>query len=193
MSPASSPRRGPARRRVGMEPGGARRGAFGIQPGRQQRADDPGEHVAGAGGRQPLVAVIDHEHVARGAATTVVGPLSNTTTWRSAASAPAHQRPGRLPVRGRRAAANSPSCGVITVGRPRWRNSGPAPSALHAAAKMPSPSMTTGSVASPISGTGGRDRALGAAEARTDHERTEPVEIAEHVVVEVGRRDAAAG
>ena len=62
---------------------------------------------------------------------------------------------GRDPVRSGRGTVEQAStrrrAGSRTVASPRDCNSGAAPSALHAAAKMPSPSITTGTIASAIS------------------------------------------
>ena len=105
---------GPAtHRRSAVQPGA---GAGGL-PGRhalgQQPGDDPGQHVAGAGGGEPG----RRRGVDRGASVRRgddrVGPFSSTTAPVRAAAARAAAaglRPGRPNTR-----ANSPACGVSTA------------------------------------------------------------------------------
>ena len=90
----------------------------GGMPLRQQRADDAGEHVAGARGGEPLVTGVTTRTSPAGSATTVAGPFSSTT--------PRCRRPDRGPRRCDRAggrcpvsSAYSPSWGVSTVGAAR--------------------------------------------------------------------------
>ncbi len=150
MSPASSPRRGPRRAASAWSQAAAAAARSGASPAASSAPIIPAStspEPAVASRSSPWSTIRTSPP---GAATTVVGPLSSTTAPRSAASvraAATRSAPGLLPT----SSENSPSCGVITVGRPRWRSSGPAPSALQAAAKIPSPSTTTGTVASAIS------------------------------------------
>ena len=70
------PVRGPA-----MHPGPGGRGLERPHPPGQERADDPAQHVAGAGGGQPGAAGrVDRDPaVGPGSAMTVAEPLSSTT------------------------------------------------------------------------------------------------------------------
>ena len=113
-----------------MQPCAGGGGPEGRHPLGQQRADDPGQHVAGAGRRQAGVAGVDEQDGARrGRRRPWSEPFSSTTQPelggqpRAAAmrSAPAAAR--------RHSSRYSPSCGVSTVGAGRARSTAPAPSA----------------------------------------------------------------
>ena len=193
MSPASKPRRGPRRAASACSQAAPAAAAFGRDAGSQQRADHPGEHVAGAGRGQPLVAVIDHQHVAARVRDTVVGPFSSTTHVEVGGQLTRRRDPvgaGRAPA----SSENSPSCGVITVGppaRPQQRG-GP----------VGAPRCSEDAVAVDDHRQRGARRSASRADAivpssrsepGADDERTEPVEVAEHLARGSRRRECGAG
>ena len=176
-SPATRPRRqarAPARPWRNAPAAAARSGA---RPWAQQRGDDAGEHVAGAGGGQAGVAGgARRAPRRRGAATTVVGPLSSTTAPVGAASARAASRrsaPGGVAGQARE---------LAVVGREHDRGAAsPAARATRVAGRArsrPSPSTTSGhaSTAGHAARRTSRGGAVAGAQAGPDDQRPEPVE-----------------
>ena len=137
-SPATSPIGRAERAAAAWIHAPARRRVERVDARRQQRADDAGQHVAGAGRRQPGVAGGHDEHVAAGRRRRPSpGPSAARRVRRSAASrraAAMRSAPGGCPA----SSPNSPSCGVSTVGDVRAvAAAAPAPSAFHAMREQP--------------------------------------------------------
>ena len=110
--PAARPRRRWSLRGA-VQPGADRGRVVRRQAGRQQRADQPAEHVAGAGGGEPGGAGrVGADPPVRAVATSVRRPLSSTTaSYRSAAAPDVVQRP-RLDVLALRAEHRRELAGV---------------------------------------------------------------------------------
>jgi hypothetical protein len=192
MSPASRPRRRPPASGVGVHPGGCGSGAFGVTPAASSAPIIPASTSPGSGGREPLVTVIDHSDAPPGRChhrrraleqhrhVELVGQLAGGGDPIVAGADPVEQRELAV-VRGDHGrAARGTQQRRRPVGAPRRCED---PVAVdHDRQRRLSDQRRAAAIST-----------APASEPGPDHQRTESVEVARHLSVEVRRQECGAG